>query len=137
MGLDFNALAENAYELAKGLAPQAFRTVDLQLGPTMDTYSSTNDTKAVDSWDFDSTATIGLVLKAMPFDDEKERRDQPIEARLKTWLFSMDDLTGVDDLALSSSGEITDKDETPNVVWKVYRVEVDPSKSVVLFYTRS
>lgn len=138
MAIDVNALAEQAFELAKSLTPQAFRTVTLKLGPTMGAYDPATDTRGVTSWEFDSSAVSGLVLKGLPYDDEKERKDQPIEARMKTWLFSLDDIAGIEEIDLDATGELTDATDASNpFVWNIYRTEVDPSRSIVMFYCQT
>ena len=134
MAIDINALAESAFELAKALTPQAFRSIQLQLSPTPGAYNPVTDQPASTVWGFDSGVAA---FKAMPYDDEKERGDQPVETRLKVWMMSLDDITTTDDMDLDATGQITDASDTTDTIWQIYRTEVDPSKSIVLFYCRT
>ena len=76
-------------------------------------------------------------MKALPYDDDKERKDAPVEARMKVWMFNLSDFIHDEDFQLDTNGRITDATDTTSTIWEVYRTEIDPSKSLVLFYCQT
>lgn len=123
MSLDIQAIAQTGLALAKSLAAQAFVTVTIRMGPTRGTYDPANDSHATTTW------AQEVSLQALPYDDENERRDEPLETNMRTFLVDMSDL---EDSGIDQNGQI----DEGGTIWNIYRTEIDPSRSVVLFYTR-
>ena len=127
MALDLNALASGAFKTALGIAPQAFRKATVRLGPTPGAYDPATDTTSGDSW-----AIEGTDIDALKYDDENQREDQPLEAKMATFLVDINDLPGATDATLQQDGTVTEN----GVEWECYRAEIDPSKSIVQLHCR-
>lgn len=128
MGLPIASLAANAYRLAKQLAPTVFQNCNVKMGRTPGTYNPTTDTTTGDTW----AQTVNGV-KLLKYNDANEREDQPIETKMCVFLASMADFTNTAG-HFEQDAEITEV--TGSLKWDAYRVELDPSNSVILFYCR-
>lgn len=123
MGLDVQGLVGVAFGIAKALVPDAFPSSTVRLGPTSVVDPVTEI--AVVTWAVELTGLDSL----LGYDDSNERTDKTApDQNLRT--FALQNSLVPDGTLAHQSGEIVTEGKT----WQVYRVETDPSRSLVLFY---
>jgi hypothetical protein len=122
-GIDIRGLAKLAFDIGKDLAEQAFEPCLIQLGPetVVDPIADTSSTV----WAYSFAG-----IQCLPYDDEVERKARETEKRMKTFLVDQQDIEAAD-AVIDQTGHLTDESET---LWEIYRVEMDPSRSAILFF---
>ena len=113
-----------AFNTAKALVPDALPTVTLRIGPT--TIPNPVTETEVTTW-----AVTAANLRPVAYTAKSERENQPVETSLKSFAFNVADIPA--GANLDQKAEITDATAT---TWNAYRVEPDPTGSLVIFHCR-
>ena len=122
-GIDIRSLAGNAFDLAKSLTPQAFGTVTLRLSPTV-TVDVSSDSE-VTTWASETS------VDALGYSLDNSRDETSPEGTLKEFLIKIADLP--EGSRIAQDGEVED---ALGSTWEIWKVEIDPTESVVTFATR-
>jgi len=130
MGLDLRSLAASAFSIGKSLADQAFEACTVRFDPTTTPDPVNNTTTVV--WGHEFAA-----IQALGYEDSDERKDRQSAKAIKTWLVDRADIvaavTAIPDV-LNQQAQLED---ASGVIWEAYRVEFDPSRSVILLFCES
>lgn len=129
MGLDLRALAATGMALAKDLADQAFESAaTVRLGRNTALSNPVTNTSG-STWTHEFTG-----LQILGYDDADERRDRQSDKSMRTFLVDRQDVLAAataNPHLLENEGQVVDDQSK---VWEAYRVEFDPTKSVIMFY---
>lgn len=124
MAIDIQGLTRLAFAIAADQAPDALPTCTVRLGPTPDIDPVTD--QQTTTWDVE---VAGIRPVAYQSESEQKKSDDP-EANLKSFAFQAADFP--DGAQLDQKGEVLEG----STLWRVYRVDIDPSGSLAIMHSR-
>jgi hypothetical protein len=125
MSINIQALVTQAFRIAKTQAPGALPKVTLRVNPTpsVDLVADTSEP----TW-----AITVEKLTPVAYASTQERENTPVEKTQRSFAFDRDAIGHpVEDL-IDQTAEITEK--LSGKTWNVYRVEADPTGSLIIFH---
>lgn len=123
MSLNIGALVTGAFGIAKGLVPDALPACTLRVNPTAVNNPMTGQSTV--TWAIEKTN-----LNPVAYGSKQEREAKPEEMNLRSFAFDRAAIGEPVAALLDQAAEITQSGST----WNVYRVETDPTGSLVIFH---
>ena len=126
MALNIAQLVTGAFGIAQSLVPTALPAVTIRANPTT-TVNPVTDTE-VTVWGVSLSG-----IKTVAYADQNERDSEPAETNQRSFAVNAADLAPHSPAIFTQTTEI----QTPDgLVWQVYRVNPDPTGSLLIFYAR-
>ncbi len=123
MSINLSALVRQAFATAKALVPDALPEVTLRVNPTP-SINPITDTSAP-TW-----AITVANLTPVAFAAKQEKENQPVEKNLRSFAFDRAAIGHPISSLMDQTAEIDEQ----GVIWNVYRVESDPTGSLVILH---